>query len=510
LRGPEGFEINLKFSEQFIPQAGRNGFDVEADLVFVGYGIGALDLNFDEYRNVDVKDKIVVVIRREPQQENPDSVFDGKEVSSHSWLNNKIGKARAAGAIGVILVNDGVNAPTDEKDQLEPPNGFASATGRMPFIQMKRRVLEHVLRISPLVKHDGTKLENIADIEKLIDETLEPVSQPISGWKASISTAVKRQAVTTSNIIGVIEGEGPLAEETIVIGGHYDHLGLGAFGSRAPERREIHNGADDNATGTAAVMELARRFGQRDKKPARRLVFICFSAEEMGLLGANHYVTEPIFPLDKTVAMVNFDMIGWLRDDNLSVFNATSAPEFDDLLDKANEGFDLKLDKAGGFAGSDHLSFYQKNIPVMFFHTGLTSTYHTPDDDFETIDCGGALKVIDYSERVIDALAAMPTRPTFAASPTGRNRAVLGVRLDDENEKGIGITDVSENSVAEKAGLKIGDVITHIDGEKVSRRRDVNLKLRGKTGKSVKIKFLRGEEEMEIEATFPEPQADNG
>ena len=148
------------------------------------------------------------------------------------------------------------------------------------------------------------------------------------------------------------------------------------------------------------VVELARMFAKRGKAPGRRLVFICFSAEEMGLLGAKHYVKEPLFPLEDTVAMVNFDMIGWLRDDKLTVFNWNSCAEFAPILENANQAMKLDLVKpVSGFAGSDHLPFLQYKMPVMFMHTGLTSTYHTPEDDFETLDCDGALKVIPVHRR---------------------------------------------------------------------------------------------------------------
>ena len=245
-------------------------------------------------------------------------------------------------------------------------------------------------------------------------------------------------------------------------------------------------------------MELARRWMKRDDKPARRLVFICFSAEEMGLLGAYHYVKKPLFSLEQTVVMVNFDMIGWLRDDKLTIYSADSAKEFDSLLDKANEGIDLNVVKASGFAGSDHLPFLQKKIPVMFVHTGLTSTYHTPDDDFETIDCDGALKVIEYTEQVVNQLAAHEGKFTF--SEGGRRGGIrFGARMDDDNEKGVEITRISEGSIAEKAGFKVGDVITAIDDKKMETRRAITREIRSKKDKTILIKFLRDEEAKEIE-----------
>ena len=500
----------VELNKDYLPQAKQSGFDFDTDFVFVGYGINAEeDLNYNEYRGVDVEGKIVVMIRREPQQDDPDSVFDGKEVSSHSYIQSKVRAARNAGAIGLIMVNDGFSAPNDEQDVLEDPNRFGST---FPFIQLKRRVLDELLAKAPLRDSDGRKFERLADIEQRIDETLSPLSQPFEGWKVVGVSKSKQQLSKTYNVIGMIDGEGPLADETIVIGGHYDHLGMGGAGSRT-DRREIHNGADDNATGTAAVLELARRFAAREKKPARRLLFVCFSAEEMGLLGAFHYVKEPIVALDKTAAMVNFDMIGWLRDNKVTVFNATSAEEFDALLDRANIEIGLDVQKSGGFGGSDHLPFFQNNIPVMFVHTGLTSTYHTPEDDFETIDCAGALKVIDYSEKILDELVSMEKRPTFQGTGGSRRTRLvrLGVSLDDEIENGVEITRILEGSIAEKSGFKVGDVITEVGVEKTDKRREVNRLIRANNGKSVMIKFRRGQEQMEtmVELKLDDDDEDN-
>ncbi len=492
----EELTMELELGKDFMPQARRGKVAFDHELVFVGYGINAEELNFNEYRGIDADGKVVVLMRREPQQEDAGSVFDGTEVSDHSYINTKVRAAREAGAIGIIMVNDSLNAPNDEKDTLEAPDRFR---GTFPFIQLKRRVFNSLLEKSPLVDSDGKKFTGLEAIEKKIDETLSPVSQPMKGWKVVGSVAAKQNNAKTANIIGVIEGEGPNADETIVIGGHYDHLGMGGGASSRSSKRAIHNGADDNATGTAAVIELARRYGSRDKKPARRLVFVCFTAEEMGLLGAKHYVDEdPLYELDKTATMVNFDMIGWLRDDRVTIFNANSSPTFDSVLDSANEGMGMEVIKSTGFGGSDHLPFHMKRIPVMFIHTGLTDTYHTPEDDFETIDCEGATRVIDYSEKVIDGLLALDAKPAFqSANDARRNRVRLGVSLDDDVEGGVEITRIIEDSLAARYELQVGDVITAIGTEATDKRREVVMEIRKNNGKSVMFKIRRGDQNVE-------------
>jgi hypothetical protein len=336
------------------------------------------------------------------------------------------------------------------------------------------------------------KLKSIAAVEDLIDSNLEPISQPIANWSAEFKSDFQLKKVPTNNIIGIIEGEGPNADETIIIGAHYDHLGDGAYGSRAGGRREIHNGADDNATGTAAVIELARRINSRDKKPGRRLVFICFTAEEMGLLGAFHYVQNPIFPLEKTVTMVNFDMIGWLREGRLTLYNGNTSPQFDPIFEAANEGLDFELVKGAG-GGSDQIPFNNKQIPNVFIHTGQNAVYHTPEDDFEAINCEGALKVIDFSERVVDGLAALEKPPAYGTP----KRIRLGVMLEDDNDV-VTIEGVTSDSLAEKAGLLKGDVILDIDGAKITSRREVNRIVQRDRGKTIKLKLKRGDAEIQL------------
>ena len=500
--------IEMKLAEDFMAQASRRGIDLDAEVVFVGYGINAEDLNYNEYRDVDVNGKIVVQIRREPQQDDANSVFAGTEVSTHAYIRTKTRAAREAGAVGIIMVNDGFSASDDEKDVLEDPTRFG---GNFPYVQLKRSVFDKLLSKSPLAKADGKKLSSLKEIEAWIDQSLSPVSQPMAGWKVAVKSTTKENMATTSNIVGIIEGEGPNANESIIIGGHYDHLGMGGAGSRS-NVRAVHNGADDNATGTAAVMELARRFAKRDKKPSRRLVFIAFSAEEMGLLGARHYVeSDPIYKLTDTAAMVNFDMIGWLREDKLTIYNANSAVEFEGLLDRANADISMDLVKSSGFGGSDHLPFFQREVPVMFIHTGLTSTYHTPEDDFATIDCGGAVKVINYSEKVIDELLTLENKPTFQNARRARARTVrLGVSLNDAVENGVEVTRVLEGSIAEQNDFQIGDVITAVGPEAVDKRREVNREIRANSGKTVMFKLRRGEEQMEKLIELKQPSGNAG
>lgn len=489
LHGPNDAELKLELGEDFQQLICRRDFDLDADVVFVGYGISADEHNYDDFDGIDVEDKIVVLIRFEPQGEDPNSVFDGADTSRHASGSQKVTAARRAGAAGILMVNDAASA--GDTDDFVQPDRFQ--TNSLPFAQIRRSVLDEVLESSPLTAPTGKKLESVSDIEELIDSNLEPISQPLEGWTAKFASKFDREATKTNNIIGIIEGEGPNADETIIIGAHYDHLGMGAYGSRAGGRKEIHNGADDNATGTAAVIELARRFGAKDKKPGRRMVFICFTAEEMGLLGAFHYCQNPIFPLENTVSMINFDMIGWLRNNEVTLYSINSSEALGKVFDEANEGFDFKLKKARG-GGSDQIPFNQRKIPNVFVHTGQTAVYHTPEDDFETIDCKGALKVIDYTEAALDRLVALESKPTYGA-PARSAPFRLGVMLNDDDGV-VTIEGVTEESVAESAGLQKGDVVMEVDGKPMTKRREFSRIIRRDAGKTVQLKLKRGDAEV--------------
>ena len=501
LIGPNGQVVDLELGENYQQLSTvRSKTNVSGDLVFVGYGIEAEEHLYDDFNGVDVKGKVVVLLRMEPQQQDVKSVFNGDKISTHAAFKTKVKLARDNDAVAVLIVNDSISAADDRSDDLMDTDRFGKTL--CPVVHVKRSAINEILKQQPLVAPTGEKLDSLKAAETLIDSNLEPISQPIRGWSAEITARFGKSKVITNNIIGVVEGEGPNANETVIIGGHYDHLGMGGFGAKNPNIKAIHNGADDNATGTAAVMELARRFAKSDKKPGRRLVFICFTAEEMGLIGANHYVENPLFPLDDTIAMVNFDMIGWLRNQELTLYNWNTAPEFSTLFEKANSGIGLDLLKPErGFGGSDHLPFNSLRIPNTFIHTGLNDVYHTPEDDFGLINCEGALEVIDYSEKFVRELAALDKRPTYGRPARFR----FGVRLKEQDGKVV-VIGVSEDTVASHAGVEEGDVIVEFAGDSVTKRREVSRLVRKLKGQDVKVKLLRDDQEIQLDVKLVAPE----
>lgn len=513
LRGPDGQELRLKMGEDYQPLATGGSGQVKGQVVFAGYGISAEDLEYDDYQGNDVAGKVVLILRREPQQENPHSKFNGEKLTKHSYIRTKLNAAKQAKAAAVLLVNDIPTTKEAKKDELSKPNGFGSSSMGIPFAHLKQSIANQLLKNVPL-KADETSLANLEAVSQYIDEKFTPVTQPLEGWTAELETKFKTVKSEVTNVVGVLEGEGPHADETIVIGAHYDHLGYGPFGSRRPNERAIHNGADDNATGTAAVMELARRFAQRSEKPARRLVFIAFTAEERGIIGSNYYLEKPLFPLEKTVAMINFDMIGNLGDDGLLVGGVKTGKPFADLIEKVSKNSELKIKPSNSLGGSDHAGFYRKEIPVLFFFTGLTDLYHTPDDDFETINVDGTVQVIDFAEQVLSELTKLPKAPEYvkvsrSSSPGRGSMAYLGVVPDygagDGN--GLRITDVSADSPAAKGGLQGGDVIIQFGEIEVADIQGLAAGLQKyKAGQKVKIVVQRDKEKKTLEVELGSPR----
>ena len=513
LRGPDGQAWKLELGRDFQPLAAGASGRTQGPLAFAGYGISAAKLGYDDYEGLDAEGKILLVIRREPQQGDANSKFDGKNVTPHSFVRTKLEKAKERKAAAVLMVNDPFSTAAQARDELMPPTGFGSGAAGVPFAQLTQAVADKMLAAIPLQATPDTKLTSVAAVEKRIDETCQPISQPLTGWSAELECTFEKAVAETANIVGVLEGAGPLAQETIVMGAHYDHIGCGEFGSRKPDAREIHNGADDNATGTAAVMELARRMIHRSQAPARRLVFMAFSGEERGLVGSKFYVDHPLFPLADTVAMLNFDMVGRLRSDELTVYGARSAVEFYEFLDRASGETALKLKKVDGSpAMGDHFAFYQRGIPALHFFTGLTNEYHTPEDDFVTINVPGVVRAVDFAEGVLNCVLSLPGRPNYVKRegdrPASGGMAYLGITPDyAAGSDGLKISAVAANSPAAQGGLKPGDVILRFGDSAVADLRALMDGLRKrKPGDIVSIEVRREQQSVTCTVTLGRPQ----
>jgi hypothetical protein len=522
LKGPGDAEIKPE-KESFQPLAIGSGGTLEGvPIVFTGYGISAKDdskqLDYDDYSGIDVRGKAVLTIRREPQLDDDKSPFAGKQTTTFATFAHKATNAFQHGASMLLIVNDLAGLKGAEDQLLRFNNAGTEENSPIPIVMLSRAEADKLLAAS-----GQPKLETL---EKDIDADLKPRSRLLEGWTLSASIKIERKGVTTKNVIGVLEGAGPMADETIVVGAHYDHLGHGGMtsGSLAFLSKDIHNGADDNASGTALVMELARRLAKRPDPLPRRVVFMAFSGEEKGLLGSRHYVEHPLIPLDKTAMMINFDMVGRLNGKSeLTIVGTGSTTGIEEIVDAVGTAAGFKVKKvkgmSDGFGGSDHESFYLKGVPILFPFTGLHADYHRPSDDTERINFAGMARIADFGEILLLDVARRPTRPEFtkvndaaknphAAGNADPGRIGTGAYLGTvpdygAEDKGVKLSAVREGSPAEKGGLKGGDVIVGYGGKPIATIYDYTDSLgRSKPGDKVEIVVKRDGKDVILNVTL--------
>jgi Zn-dependent M28 family amino/carboxypeptidase len=313
------------------------------------------------------------------------------------------------------------------------------------------------------------------------------------------------------NVVGLLPGRGPLADEVVVVGAHYDHLGLGGMGSLDPDSSGvIHNGADDNASGTAALVEVARLLRARANGDRRTIVFVAFTAEEMGLIGSTYYVRHPVRPNEATVAMLNLDMVGRMRDDKLLALGTETAPEFEPLLDSLNASYGLDIRASGdGWGRSDQASFYGVEIPVVHFFTDTHEDYHRVTDDAPLINAEGMARIAGLTADLAWALATRPAKPTYVAiappEPVAAGeRASLGTIPDmSSSPGGVRLTGVRAGTPAAEAGIQGGDIIIKIGGYEIGDLYAMTRALQAyKPGDVVTVAVLREGETIEFTVTL--------
>ena len=499
LHDPRGNEIVLKPGTDFYTLGlSHSGAYKDVGVVFAGYGISGGDkIDYDDYKGIDASGKVVVVLRDTPVAAERWTAKDRAARRRFGSLVEKMRNADKHGALAVVFVNSAAIAR--DGDDLLSFNFLAtdSSPVKLPAFHLHRSVLESLLA--------GSGVRKLADIEKDMDKDLKPGSVALKGWTASFEVKVKRDTINLKNVIGVLEGKGPKANETVVVGAHYDHLGYGGRGSLAGlKKMAIHHGADDNGSGTTAILELARRFGAMPNREGRRLVFMCFSGEEMGLLGSRHYCKNPIFPVDNTVAMVNLDMVGRLQKNKmgaevLQVWGVGTAKHFSDLIDRINKKYDFTLKKVkGGFGPSDHASFYGVKVPVFFLFTGDHPDYHRPSDTSDKINFPGLRRVTDLTEELVSFLATAPQRPEYVKVEGGgfgpRPKVRLGIRPGDySGEDGILVGGVSDDGPAAKGGIKADDLIVEMGGKPIKNMQAYMVFMSGqKKGDTINVAVLRG------------------
>lgn len=471
-----GEQPPLNLNDSWVPLGLSASGRVEGEVVFAGYGISAKDYGYDDYAGVDVKGKIVVVLRYEPPPKNDRSPFrKSPDYSTHAALRSKANNARDHGAVAMILVD--LDGRGEGKSELLSLRSSLWRSGNSLIAgQITRPVAE-----SWFANH-GVSLQ---ELKARIDRDEQPASRPLAGAKLSLQVSLEEERAPAENVIGIIPGKAaPEQQEYLVIGAHYDHLGLGYFGARDQSSAGmIHHGADDNASGTAVLLQVARRLSQIEPKPARGIVFVAFSAEELGLHGSRYFVSQ--WPrLSAIKSMINLDMVGRLRDDRVTVFGTRSAPQFEAIVANAARQIELKINLADGVGPSDHQSFYNKQIPVLHFFTGSHGDYHRPGDTWDKLNFDGMGRVADLVVASALAISALPEPPSFASLPSrppsadSAERRLGGVYLGvipeySRNVDGVLLAGVAPGSPAAAAGLREGDVIVQLAQRKIANIEDL-------------------------------------
>ena len=506
-----GQKMEIKEGRDFEPFTFSTNGKFSGDVVFAGFGITAKEYGYDDYAGLDVTGKIVLILRHEPQENDAGSVFGGKKLTSHAEFVSKMVNAKMHGARGVIWVND--TFAHGGADKLEKFGmGDGPRDGGVFFLQMSAAAAERWLAL------EGHALREIA---AGIDRDLKPRSFALAKVRLELSVDLIRQTKTVHNVAGYLPGT---TSEYIVIGAHYDHLGLGDHHSLAPNQRgTIHPGADDNASGTSGVIELARWFSKQPQ-PRRGILFMTFAGEELGLLGSSWYVNHPVLPLTNAAAMINLDMIGRAKEGRVFLSGVQTGSTFAQLLEDVKIPDGLRLDLGGPKSGSnmndasDHASFNAKQVPALFFFSGLHSDYHKPGDTADKIEAGNAAKLLEYVADFTDRLAASPQRPTYVkvarppapVSGGGGSRSGYGPdfgSIPDFNEppKGVRFADVREGSPASKAGLKGGDIMVEFGGKEIGNLYDFTYSLREHSpGDLVLVKVLRDGQIIEAKVLLTE------
>jgi Zn-dependent M28 family amino/carboxypeptidase len=542
--------VQLNVSEDWLPVGLSSSGHIEnSDAVFVGYGITATELKYDDYQSGKAAGRIAIALSGTPDGDNPHGQF-----AKYEDVRWKAIAARNARATGLIVIARAENFKDDRLATLHYDHGAGDAG--LPVVAISRGVAAKIF--------EANGIKNFSEfVEQVSTALAQQGSKEIRGYtvtttnsfdllretKLTLSTDLVRREVTASNVVGILDGSDPvLKNEVIVIGAHYDHLGRGGEGSLAPKEGDIHHGADDNASGVAGVLELARIFSEQQPRPKRTLVFIAFSGEEEGLLGSNYYVNHPTFPLNQTVAMINMDMIGRMKGSKLIVGGVGTAKEWRDIVGTSNyfEGitvnpgarpgdrsrpasavpivvssngaavvtadaaktFVMTLNE-DGYGPSDHSSFYAKQIPVLFFWTGTHEDYHKPSDTADKINYDDEARLLRFIGRIANDIANRPAKVSYTVAKSESTGRATGFRVYlgtipnyADSSDGLLLDGVRDDSPAAKAGIKAGDKIVKLAGREVKNVYDYTYALgEMKAGQEYEIVLLRGAERLTLKIT---------
>lgn len=455
-------------SRDFTPLAFSENQALQAPLYFAGYGfaISGDSLNWQDIDAQAAAGKWVLILRDGP----PKPAAGTDPFEPHRSLRKKAQNAKDAGAGGVLFVSGALQEQEDELLKLNADQGLT--TIGIPVLHIRRSAADRLLRSSGM---------DLATLQGKLDSTRQPASLALD-TVVDGQAEVVRQMGRTHNVVALLEGSDPLLkEEFVIIGAHYDHLGMGGPGSgtRRPDTVAVHNGADDNASGVAGVLELAEKWAAGDR-PRRSLVFVAFAAEEMGLLGSKYFVNNPLVDMKRVQLMINLDMVGRLNEESraISVGGTGTAVGLAEMVQSRAQqhGLNPALSPEG-YGPSDHASFYGKDISVLFFMTSISPEYHTPDDDAGLINGPGEKALLDLVFDISRDAADQPARLVYQeagpkAQPAAQRRfkVTLGIMPDftASGVKGLRADAVMPDRPAARAGMKKGDIIVAMEGKPVS------------------------------------------
>lgn len=456
-------------SRDITPLAFSENQALQAPLYFAGYGfaISGDSLNWQDIDAQAAAGKWVLILRDGP----PKPAAGADPFEPHRSLRKKAQNAKDAGAGGVLFVSGALQEQDDELMKLNADQGMTSIG--LPVLHIRRSVADRLLSGSGMT---------LTRLQEKLDSSRQPASLTLE-TVVDGQAEVVRQMGRTHNVVALLEGSDPqLKQEYVIIGAHYDHLGMGGpgSGSRRPDTTAVHNGADDNASGVAGVLELAEKWAAAGDRPQRSLLFVAFAAEEMGLLGSKYFVNNPLIDLKRVQLMINLDMVGRLKEESraISVGGTGTAVGLAEMVQ--SRALQHQLNPAlspEGYGPSDHASFYGKDISVLFFMTSISPEYHTPDDDVGLINAPGEKALLDMVFDISRDAADQPARLVYQeagpkAQPAAQRRfkVTLGIMPDftASGVKGLRADAVMPDRPAARAGMKKGDIIVAMEGKPVA------------------------------------------
>ena len=455
---------SLTPEKDYLPLSFSSGGHTEGGLVFAGYGFNVNEdgLKWNDYDGLDVKEKWVVIMRHGPERGSQHSPY-----APYFPLHKKMLTARDMGAAGVVFISQ------IEDQGLYPLKympGYKDAG--IPVVHLANDVADKLL---------GSVGWSRQKIQETMNRSLESINFEIEGQTLKTNIDLEHIKTRAANVIGEIRsGNRKHRDEYVVIGAHFDHVGRGGpgSGSRKPDEDAVHPGADDNASGTAGLLEIAQKLASQKSRLKRSVLLIGFDAEEKGLLGAKHFVNNPVISLNNVITMINMDMIGRMKDSTVTVGGVGTSPSFEPLIDSLKKGrnFNVSMSKPG-FGPSDHAAFYSENIPVLFFFSGFHDEYHTPDDTWKNINLQGTTDIVNLVYDVVHHLTRTNQAPNYSESgpkqpqtpASKRFNVTLGIMPSyGSTEVGLEVDAISKkDGPAAVAGMQKGDVIKAINGKPI-------------------------------------------